>query len=221
MFAKGKTPTSWLITLLVPLALVLSVVRLLLTPLFIQLEYHMPYFPADPYGFSLEERLYWSELSRQYLLNDEDITFLSNLRFEDGSPVFNERELRHMEDVKVILKRTMTVLVGAWLVLTVRLYLATRHGWLKEYRQAVSRGGWLTVGVIGAIVAFSILSFNTFFIKFHRLFFEGDTWLFAYSDTLIRLFPERFWMDTFLVVGVLSLIGGCLLGWLFRQRQRI
>lgn len=36
-----------------------------------------------------------------YLTNDEGIEFLGDLKFPDGSPVYNERELHHMVDVKV------------------------------------------------------------------------------------------------------------------------
>ncbi len=46
------------ITLLTPILLVLGAVRMMLTPLFMQTEYKLPNFPADKYGFSLEERRY-------------------------------------------------------------------------------------------------------------------------------------------------------------------
>ena len=50
--------------------------------------------------------------------------------------------------------------------------------------------------------------FNVFFTQFHHLFFEGDSWLFLFSDTLIRLFPIRFWEDTFLAGAGIVLAGG-------------
>ncbi len=49
--SKRSGYRSWLIrlvTVLVPLLLILTSVRLLLTPLFVQLEYRTPNFPADP-----------------------------------------------------------------------------------------------------------------------------------------------------------------------------
>ena len=49
------------------------------------------------------------------------------------------------------------------------------------------------------------MSFDALFTEFHRIFFEGDTWLFLYSDSLIRLFPERFWQDVFLAIGGLCI----------------
>lgn len=44
------------------------------------------------------------------------------------------------------------------------------------------------------------LNWGDFFTTFHRIFFEGDTWTFPLSDTLIRLFPMRFWIDVAIVI---------------------
>ena len=62
------------------------------------------------------------------------------------------------------------------------------------------------IGLLGVIGLFAIISFWNFFTFFHSLFFKGDSWLFLYSDTLIRLFPMRFWQDVFLLVGLITLI---------------
>ncbi len=67
-------------------------------------------------------------------------------------------------------------------------------------------------GLIGAIVIVGIAVnpnvFDEFFVLFHSLFFEGNSWLFYFSDTLIRLFPIRFWQDAFLWAAVIALGGG-------------
>jgi len=89
---------------------------------------------------------------------------------------------------------------------------------LWTYRQALARGGWLTVALIGTLIVAIALSFNAVFVGFHKVFFEGETWIFLYSDTLIRLFPVRFWRDAFVTVGVLALLGGGLLGGWLRTR---
>jgi len=68
------------------------------------------------------------------------------------------------------------------------------------------------VGLIAALgIGLSPEIFWSFFAGFHRLFFEGNSWLFAYSDTLIRLFPIRFWQDAFLLAALISSAGGLLL----------
>jgi integral membrane protein (TIGR01906 family) len=210
---------SWLVALLVPLALIGLGLRVLLTPFFLQVEYNMPYFPPDEYGFTKEDRLKWAPYALQYLLNSEDISYLGDLKFDDGTPLYNERELSHMEDVKRVtqgalnawyLSLALLVMLGAW---------SWREGWMQAYRQGLRRGGWLMVGLagsIGFIVVIGILInpnvFWNFFVGFHSLFFEGDSWLFLYSDTLIRLFPLRFWQDAFLWAAIIALGGGFALG---------
>jgi len=55
------------------------------------------------------------------------------------------------------------------------------------------------------IIVGVVINFDTLFTSFHRIFFEGDTWLFSYSNSLIRLFPLRFWQDVFITIGGLSI----------------
>ena len=211
---------SWLVSILVPLALVLGAVRAIMTPLFLAYEYSQPNFPPDSYGFSKADRLKWSNIALDYLLNSADISFLGDLRFEDGSPVYNERELRHMVDVKNTVRGAMAVLgvaVGALLLLGV---WAWRGNWLEEYRRGLGRGGWLTVFLIGGILFLVLAAFGVLFVAFHNVFFQPGTWVFLYSDTLIRLFPERFWRDAFLLVGSLAMGAGLAMAYLFRSPRR-
>ena len=50
-----------------------------------------------------------------------------------------------------------------------------------------------------------------FFTEFHQIFFANGTWTFRLEDSLIRLFPGQFWVDSALVVGVLVLLAASLL----------
>jgi integral membrane protein (TIGR01906 family) len=198
---------SWLVAILVPITLMLLGMRLLLTPAFVNLEYRMPGFPADPYGFSQTDRLHWSKIALQYLLNDSDISYLGDLHFADGSPVYNERELSHMSDVKNVVKAALKLFYFAIGTLAVLVLWAWQGNWMSDYKCGLQRGGWLTIGLMGAILLFALVSFWNFFVLFHELFFQGNSWLFLYSDTLIRLFPLRFWQDVFLFEGLLVLGG--------------
>ncbi len=205
----------WLVTLLIPLALIGLGLRVLLSPLFLRLEYNMPYFPPDEYGFTKEDRLKWAPYALDYLLNNEDISYLADLKFDDGTPLYNERELSHMDDVKRVTQGTLRVWYVSLALLAALGAWAWFGGWWQAYRLGLMRGGWLMVGLAIAIgltvvigIAINPNVFWNFFVGFHRLFFEGDTWLFLYSDTLIRLFPIRFWQDAFLLAAVIALGGG-------------
>jgi integral membrane protein (TIGR01906 family) len=91
---------------------------------------------------------------------------------------------------------------------------------LSDYWIAISRGGWLTIGLILAVLAAVMISFDALFTAFHRLFFTGDTWLFYFSDTLIRLFPMRFWRDGFIMMGAFTISGALAAGYLGRQLSK-
>lgn len=216
---------SWLVTILIPLALIGLAIRVLLSPFFYKIEYSLPYFPPDEYGFTTEDRLKWAPYAVNYLVNDEDISYLGDLQFEDGTPLYNERELRHMEDVKRITRGALRLWYGSQALLLGLGVWAGFGGWWQSYLLGLKRGGWWMVGLavtIGLIVVVGIAInpnvFNAFFVAFHSLFFEGDSWLFLYSDTLIRLFPIRFWQDAFLWAAVIALGGGMALAFGIKPR---
>jgi integral membrane protein (TIGR01906 family) len=213
------TALAWLVTLLIPLVIVMTGVRLLLFPWFLTFEYNTPNFPADPYGFTKEERLHWANLSMEYLVIDAGVEFVGDLRFPDGSPVFNPRELSHFVDVKVVLTAALTVWRVALILVVLLALWAWRAGWMDTYRLGLARGGWLTAILIGSIILLVIVSFTTLFIAFHNVFFREGTWTFAFSDTFIRLFPERFWRDIFLYLGGFSAVAGALIGRFARPRS--
>lgn len=205
---------SWIIPLLMPLALIGLSIRILLTPLFPNIEYRLPYFPPDPYGFSTQDRLTWGQKGIDYLMNSADISFLGDLKFPDGSPLFNERELSHMHDVKRVVQGFLRIWNFDLLVLLLLGVWAWRWNWLPTYRLGMKRGGWLTLGIGLIIVVIATIGamgtgdmFWSFFVWFHGLFFTGDSWLFLDSDSLIRLYPLNFWQDAVLYIALISVLG--------------
>ena len=84
------------ITVTMPFLLALIAIRFVMSPLFLQLEYNRPDFPEDYYGFTQEDRLNYAPFAIQYLLNGDDINFLGDLKFPDGTAMYNAREL-HVE----------------------------------------------------------------------------------------------------------------------------
>lgn len=197
-----------IVTLTIPFVIIMVSVRILITPTFARLAYRLPNFPEDPYGFTMEDRLQWSEPSIIYLVNNEDISFLSTLRFDDGEPIFNASELSHMEDVKGVVTGMRIALAIMMVVLLVITIVAVYGDWKPLLITSLYRGGWVMIGLIVAILLFVALSFNSLFTWFHQIFFESGTWQFHPSDTLIRLFPMRFWRDAFLFVGLLCIAFG-------------
>jgi integral membrane protein (TIGR01906 family) len=212
-----KTPVllSHIVSLVTPLVLLGLALRILLTPLYYSVEYNMPYFPTDEYGFTKEERLKWAKPSVEYLVNGAGISHLGDLKFEDGTPIYNERELSHMQDVKLVVQGSLMVWYTTLAVLILAAWIAYRWNWMPLYLDGLRRGGLWMIGlaatlafIAGAGILLNPDIFWAFFSGFHSLFFEGDTWLFYYSDTLIRLFPIRFWQDAVIAMAVIALGSG-------------
>jgi integral membrane protein (TIGR01906 family) len=225
---------SWLIAFILPVVIVLAVVRFVINPWYLQFEYHTPGFPADPYGFTLQDRLNFGKLAVEYLINSADISYLGDLRFPAGQQaptpscqtmtdcthLYNDRELEHMLDVKNVVRGAMRVLEICALILMVMALWAWLGSWFKAYLMGLQRGGIVTLILIGLIILSVLTAFNYIFIIFHEIFFKAGTWTFLYSDTLIRLFPERFWEDTFLMVGGLTAAFGLLFFFIPRRLLR-
>ena len=209
---------SWSVTLLTPILLLGLALRLMLAPWFLHVEYRMPYFPADEYGFTTADRLHWAPFALDYLINDAPASYLADLKFDDGTPLYNERELSHMEDVQRVVQwalRTWLICVAVLALLGVS---AWRAGWTRDYLSGLRRGGFLMLGLLAASGLFAAIDFWRFFTWFHSLFFKGDSWLFAYSDTLIRLFPLQFWQDVFIWVAAIVVAGSLLLAFGLKPR---
>ncbi len=215
-----KKVFSALIILSIPIIISVLSILVLLSPIFTNLEYRRPGFPDDSYGFTTAERLDFGNQTRRYLISNNTLEDLQQLVFENGDPIYIERELSHLEDVKIVLQGVLKVFYGAAAVYFLGGLIARSRGWQNIYLKAIFLGGKITAGLLVMILFLTLISFQALFTNFHLLFFEGDSWLFFYSDTLIRLFPVQFWQDIFLVFGVLTLAGGILLGWVLPTRMK-
>jgi len=215
-----KKVFSALVTISIPIIISVLSILVLLSPLFTNLEYRRPGFPEDSYGFTTAERLDFGNQTRRYLTSNDTIDVLQQLVFENGDPIYIERELSHLEDVKIVLQGVLKVFYGAAAIYVIGGMISRSRGWQSIYLNAIFLGGKITAGILVMILFFTLISFQALFTNFHSIFFEGDSWLFFYSDTLIRLFPVQFWQDIFLVFGVLTLAGGILLGWVLPARMK-
>jgi integral membrane protein (TIGR01906 family) len=132
----------------------------------------------------------------------------------NGTPVLNARERGHMADVRrvfvglaILAVASAVLLVVAGLLRTGRLARPVRAG------VAGLATGVVAVGLIGAF------AFDLAFEVFHRLFFAGGTYTFdPRTDRLVQLFPERFWFETSMAVGVLILLLCAGVWWLAGRR---
>ncbi|WP_431861955.1 TIGR01906 family membrane protein [Micrococcus terreus] len=216
----GPRVLQVLLAIFAPIVLLIGAVRLVASPVFLWLEYHRPGFPADSYGFSTQDRVTYGSYGMDYLFNAAPSRYLAELQ-ADGSPLFTASEVAHMTDVKVVMLVTMAVgLVLA--VLCVLFMVSLARNAKGGIRRALFAGSlWLLVLMI-AVAVLAVLGWEAFFAGFHSLFFADGTWTFAASDTLIRLYPNQFWIDAGIAVAgivVLTALITLIATWPTRRRR--
>jgi integral membrane protein (TIGR01906 family) len=126
------------------------------------------------------------------------------------APLYNERETLHLIDVKTLFRLVFHVQEGAIafaLVYIVALLVRLRSAALPKLASEVIKGAALTVAIILGLGFLAVTGFDSAFTKFHELAFSNDFWqLDPRTDRLIQMFPEGFWQDVTLFIGVLSIV---------------
>lgn len=192
------------VALFFPVIVVAAAVRAVATSSFLWLEYNRPGFPADQYGFSLDDRMTYGSYALDYVLNFAPPRYLGGLVTPEGEPLFLESEVGHMADVKGVLGLSFFIaLVMFVLAVVACVYLARRYK--GGIRRALFSGAVLTLVGIVVLTVLAVIGWQTFFTQVHALFFADGTWTFRVDDTLIRLFPEQFWTDSAVTIAVLVL----------------
>ena len=112
----------------------------------------------------------------------------------ESMPLFTIYENSHMVDVKRLMDTLWRVLLGAGVVIVGgSIYLLARRDTRSDGYAALFVGGLLTTGLLTGLALLVLLTWQWFFITFHDIFFQAGTWTFDWSDSLIRLFPDKFW----------------------------
>jgi integral membrane protein (TIGR01906 family) len=192
----------WLVVIAIPILLTLGTLRLIILwewPSYPGFEYGR--IAADRYGFTDGERLDLAEATLGYLRDsepaEEAIAILQELRIPGSDQsLYNEREIGHMLDVKELTDVFGRLIwLAAIVVVGGLLYLLLSAERRLEGYKAIMYGGLLTTGALLTVIILIGLSWNLVFTQFHEILFPPDTWTFSYADSLLRLFPEKFWFD--------------------------
>lgn len=198
-----------LVILAMPFFLGMGAIRAIIAWDYPAFEY--PRIAPDMFGFTPEQRLELAQKTLAYLQRpepaDEVIFMLEDLRLPGTDrSLYNVEEIGHMIDVKNLTDtiRQVAYISGAIVIVGLAFLLIpvrTRpYGW-----RTLMYAGLGTVIALAVIALTILIAWPIFFVQFHELLFPPGTWTFAYSDSLIRLFPEQFWFDIGVLISVSTL----------------
>lgn len=115
--------------------------------------------------------------------------------FGQSRPLFNDREVAHMEDVQALVQFFLRLQVIAAVAVVIRLLAAVvfDRGVVTLGRDMLLSTA-LMVALVLIIGVLSFIDFDSLWTHFHQIAFRNDLWLLDPTrDYLIMLFPEPFW----------------------------
>lgn len=193
----------------VPIALVTTNVRIAVNEPRV-FEYAIDHYGGvEATGIARDELMEGSAELRDYFNNGEDEIFVRVQ--QDGQPIslFNAQETAHLRDVKTLFQgsfRVQEASVIFVLAYVVGVFIWAREGSMRTLATQLLLSGALSVAVIGAVGAIAVTGFDQSFEQFHQIAFDNDLWrLNPTRDHLIQMFPQAFWQDVSLWVGIATM----------------
>lgn len=209
-FARTLASIAFVVAL--PIALLTTNIRLLANAPVVYTYAFDRYDAERSTGLSRADLNSTASALRDYFNNGEK-TFYHQVT-EDGLPasVFNARETRHMQDVKrlfVLVNHAQEVSVVYVLAYVAAFFVWARDGNGRQLAAQSLLGIALGAIFVGGVAIFAAFGFNAAFDRFHTLVFSNDFWqLNPDTDHLIQMFPEPFWRDMTVLLGLMCAAEG-------------
>jgi integral membrane protein (TIGR01906 family) len=115
--------------------------------------------------------------------------------FGQQRPLFNAKEVTHMEDVQRVIQffLQMQIVAAAIVVLRVGVAVVVDRATAPIGRELLWSAA-LMVALVVLVGVLSLMDFEALWTRFHQIAFRNDLWQLDPSrDYLIMLFPEPFW----------------------------
>jgi integral membrane protein (TIGR01906 family) len=199
-----------------PVALVTTNIRLMANAPLVY-DYAFDHYDAETStGLSRAELDGTAKALRDYFNNGEKTFYHPVTEGGIEQSVFNARETKHMEDVKglfVAVNRAQELSAIYLLAYVVAFFIWAKDGSLRQLAAQSLMGLGLGVVVVGGIGIFVALGFESAFDRFHTIVFPNDLWrLDPATDHLIQMFPEPFWRDMTVLLGIMCAGEALLIG---------
>ena len=148
----------------------------------------------------------------EYFDSDEDLITTEIDVYGIQEPLFTDREAIHFRDVRDLLRRVyalqgiITVVALTVVIAAVAAGARGRHDLLAMILERARQSAIVTVIALAAIGIFAALGgFNALFLRFHLLSFSNDLWQALPTDRMILLFPEAFFLQATLLIGIATI----------------
>lgn len=140
-------------------------------------------------------------------------------------PMYNQREIDHMVDVKVLYLNAMLfrniamILCGVIAAILFAIYQKKAFRYLAR---GIQNASTIFAVILVFLIGYALVDFNAFWTQFHHIFFRNDLWLLdPNTDNLILMVPLPFFFGLVIriVLGFIASFGLINLAAWFVQRS--
>ncbi len=165
---------------------------------------------ANRTGLPVDQLNRGADQIKDYFNNDEELLDLRVDYAGTEVSLYKEREVLHMVDVKALMQTVFAT--TRWSGVVLLLLLAIGLITLKQevFPLLLRSLRWSAIGTGAFLVIFggaAAIDFGWLFTQFHFLSFANDLWLLdPYNDYLIIMFPQQFFFEATLFIGLLTIV---------------
>ena len=196
--------------LAVPVFLLTTNVRLAFDSLALYRYGFEQYDAPSTTGLSMDQLMEVATEIRDYFNSSDELLDVHVTLAGEVRPLFNEREILHMRDVKGLVRGiyALQALAGVFLLgYAVAVLAAGRWRGARALSRRLAMGCLAAVGMLAVGGLASLAGFDQLFYSFHVISFTSGTWTFdPRYNYLTRLFTEGFFMQAALLVAAAVIV---------------
>ena len=169
---------------------------------------------------------------RDYFVNDAGYLAITVKEGGNQVPLYSEKEVLHMHDVKRVMRvlfRVNEIALAVVLMTVAGRFLWAREGDLRRLARETLWGLGLGALFAGFVAVLAVTGFDAAWNQFHEIIFSNDFWkLDPDTDRLIQMFPESYWQESVIMLAVMVVTEGAALAllaggylWFTRERREV
>ncbi len=156
---------------------------------------------------SLNLMIFNQEFYKQQMSNYEQyqnqvnnlLDYFKGVNLEES--YYSEREISHLKDVRNLIWLSWVFII----ILTVPVLYSFSKDKKEHLRKQMILGGLYALALT-ILLSLTLISFSSSFITFHEILFTNNDWLLPASSTLIKMFPEEFFLQSTVQIVLYSII---------------
>lgn len=148
---------------------------------------------AESMNMSDEDLMLGTHTLLDYLQNKRDDINVEVVVEGKNVPMFNQKEIDHMVDVKDLFTGLNSLQMAAYVIFIILIVALTITNRMSSLTNSIYRALGVYLFVIGGIALYAFIDFSGFWVIFHKVLFSNDLWLLnPNTDRMINMFPEVF-----------------------------